>query len=343
LAAGPLPVVPKDLDRICAKCLEKAPGRRYPTARALADDLADWLAGRPPRGLPGPVGRALRPTRRQVLVAGLCLLVTAAAVALYRRDPDVIRRDIAADLRGGKPVTLIGATGKPRWFEWRAGRANGKTGLADDGTFTVHAGDEVALVELVPDAPTDAYRLDVQVRHDAADVREFSEVGVFVARRGYPVGGDEAQFFVEFSFNDILTANDRRVLFLPNGQPVAPEPLSLTLRPRLYGQRGSAAEVDLPMLGATSPPISPAGETRGVWRTLAVTVTPGGVACTWDGVPVSLSADAILASAARKVPFAAAPPALQAFTPNFVPGAGLGLFVSWGTSSFRSATITPLN
>jgi serine/threonine protein kinase len=41
------PEVPRELDAICLTCLEKAPDARYPSAAVLAEELANFLAGRP--------------------------------------------------------------------------------------------------------------------------------------------------------------------------------------------------------------------------------------------------------------------------------------------------------
>jgi serine/threonine-protein kinase len=42
------PEVPRSLERIMARCMEKMPANRYPTTQALIDDLMDFLSSRVP-------------------------------------------------------------------------------------------------------------------------------------------------------------------------------------------------------------------------------------------------------------------------------------------------------
>jgi len=53
--------IPRDLERVCLKCLQKEPNDRYSTAEALAADLTNFAEGRPV-GVrpPGPAERLLR-------------------------------------------------------------------------------------------------------------------------------------------------------------------------------------------------------------------------------------------------------------------------------------------
>jgi WD40 repeat protein len=73
--------VPRDLETVCLKCLEKEPERRYSSANELADDLDRFLQHRPVRARPvGPLARLMRWCQRNSLPAVLAATVALALV-----------------------------------------------------------------------------------------------------------------------------------------------------------------------------------------------------------------------------------------------------------------------
>jgi serine/threonine protein kinase/tetratricopeptide (TPR) repeat protein len=75
----------RDLETICAKCLERDSRARYPSARELAVDLELWLENRPifARPVSAPI-RSWRWAKRNPKLAGsicICLAISAAALA----------------------------------------------------------------------------------------------------------------------------------------------------------------------------------------------------------------------------------------------------------------------
>ncbi len=75
--------VPRDLETICLKCLEKSPDRRYGSAADLRDDLRRYLKGEPIIARPpGALGLTLKWVGRHPTAAALCATIALALVAI---------------------------------------------------------------------------------------------------------------------------------------------------------------------------------------------------------------------------------------------------------------------
>lgn len=78
-----VPKLPRDLDTICLKCLQKHPLQRYASAEAFAEDVRRFLAGEPIHARPAGAGeRALKWVKRRPAVAGVVGVTLLALLSL---------------------------------------------------------------------------------------------------------------------------------------------------------------------------------------------------------------------------------------------------------------------
>lgn len=148
----------RDLETICARCLERQPSERYHSAGKLAEDLERWLAGRPIVARPvSPVTRLRRWAKRNPVISigggvilGLLGLV-AALITLEVRS----QREMARLRQGVMEYAVIDAeTRQPgeRQSPARISAALGEKFGVEPKSFSANLEKFANHLELAPDA-----------------------------------------------------------------------------------------------------------------------------------------------------------------------------------------------
>jgi serine/threonine-protein kinase len=349
----PMPAncVDKDLQAICAKCLEKDPAQRFATASDLADELGRYLL----QDLRDPVKTRKRPwtvrawrrlryhpaSQKVAVAVGIAAVIAVPiliALAFSTPTPALTPEELETrrmaealaahnqDLDAGKLVHLIGPSGRPSHFVWKTDPTASTISAAADSTFSV-SHPEFGLLELLPDPRHDHYFFSAEVRQDWEALRE-GTVGIYFSHSEHQGLATTVHCYLSVAFNDLTIVGPGRRN-------------SLSLIAHLHPPTGTS-ETQAYVLNTRSfftPAV--AENKRDVWRKIEIEIDPQMIKMFWDKNCVAIASRADLDFSL--LPLINKPKEPLDANPPFAPRGGLGLFVCRCAGSFRNITVQPLD
>jgi serine/threonine-protein kinase len=284
------PEIPTDLEAVCLKCLEKRGTDRYPSPIALAADLGRFLRGDSTVARPLPrtvrAWRRVKRNWRSAAAVGVLLAAVAFGMAIRAWEADTKRltvEDEAANLRrnlaAGRPFTVLGESGEPRYYNWWLGKTAFTESWAGDKACSYES-ILTSILELVPDPGIDHYRVsaDIRILRPAASEYPANLVGVYfghVSASG--PGGRTAHALLAAGYKDLLD---------PKARKAGVAHATVLLRKVVIVQGDDVRNPEPYVDGVSLPIRFPPSEARhGEWRRVRIERTAAGVRVLWSVSP----------------------------------------------------------
>lgn len=336
------------LDAIIRKSTAHRPQDRYATAEALANDLRKWEAGEPTEAKPltriQKIGRRLH--RNRVALAVLIMLpflIAAATVVKREAEP---KRQIERALARGEKVTLVGATGLPKWHAWDKGNAVLSTSISGDNAASFQT-QLFSLLRLIDDPMTDSYRVSFDIRHCAKWDSVGSYVGIYF---GYnqSVTPEKVPFshYYIVKFSDFWENVELQIPAVAAAHGAKIESIIQYEENNNYGLHGIA------LIHADPRALffPPRNDVPGLncWRTIVLDVNPDGVRVSWVPI-IDKPSQTVRFTKMNMDEFQDSIPAARKtgtgekmIPENWLPRRPLGIYTTHAAVAFRNVVIEPL-
>jgi tetratricopeptide (TPR) repeat protein len=193
------PNLPRDLEVICLKCLQKEPARRYGSAAELADDLNRWLDQKTIKARPAGLSeRLLKWSKRRPAAAALIGVSALAVVCLATAGAFVIQSKLKALQESREQIDrlIVNARGQVVEKKWETAQMS----LTEAGKL---AGQDAAWADRL----TEIKRLQEEV--DQNLTAEQARKTAVVKLKEFAQLRDEAQFHASQSFGEDVPALTR--------------------------------------------------------------------------------------------------------------------------------------